>query len=205
MGELTGLPAIALAGLVARREASAGEVVAAHLDRIAAVEPLINAVVAMDAGHALAAARVADAALARGEPVGPLHGVPVTVKDNIEAAGLEMTMGDPARTGLVPARDATAVARLKRAGAILLGKTNCPPYGGGTETDNPVSGRTNNPWNLSQGSSGSSAGPSSATAAGLASSTRATTSASAPSSLICRRPSRATIASTPSPVRRCSS
>jgi amidase len=80
------------------------------------------------------------------------------VKDNFEAAGLEMTIGDPARAGTVPDRDATAVARLKRTGAILLGKTNCPPYGGGTETDNPVSGRTNNPYDLARTPGGSSGG-----------------------------------------------
>src|SRR4051794_30396025 len=136
MAELTGLPAVALAGLVARREASAAEVVAAHLDRIAAVDGSIHAVVALDADGALAAARAADAALARGEPCGPLHGVPFTVKDTLCAVGLPMTMGDPARAGVVADRDATAVARVKAAGAILLGKTNCPPYGGGTETDN---------------------------------------------------------------------
>src|SRR4051794_6207626 len=110
MAELTGLPALALAALVARREASAGEVVAAHLRRIAAVNGALNAVIAMDAEQALAAARDADAAFARGEPRGPLHGVPFTVKDNLEAAGLEMTIGDPARAGVVPTRDATAVA-----------------------------------------------------------------------------------------------
>src|SRR4051812_15216002 len=100
MGELTGLPAVVLAGLVARGEASAAEVVAAHLDRIAAVEGTINAVVALDADGALPAARAADAALARGEPCGPLHGVRFTVKDNLCAAGLPMTIGDPARVGV---------------------------------------------------------------------------------------------------------
>jgi amidase len=166
MGELTGLPAIALAATVARREASAAEVVAAHLDRIAAVNGTINAIVAMDGERALAAARAADAAVARGEPHGPLHGVPFTAKDNLEAAGLEMTIGDPARAGVVPGRDATAVARLKGAGAILLGKTNCPPYGGGTETDNPVNGRTSNPYDLARTPGGSSGGEAAIVAAG---------------------------------------
>jgi amidase len=110
------------------------------------VDGPINAVVALDADGALATARAADAAFARGEPRGPLHGVPFTVKDNLGASGLPMTIGDPARAGVVADRDATAVARLKGAGAILLGKTNCPPYGGGTETDNPVHGRTSNPY-----------------------------------------------------------
>jgi amidase len=77
--------------------------------------------------------------------VGPLHGVPFTVKDNISAAGLVMAIGAPERAGVVPDADATVVARMKGAGAILLGKTNCPPYGGGIETDNEVYGRTNKP------------------------------------------------------------
>src|SRR3954453_8636842 len=166
MGELTGLPAIALADLVARRDASAAEVVAAHLDRIAAVNGAINAVVALDADGALAAARNADTAAARGEPLGPLHGVPFTVKDNLCAAGLPMTIGDPARVGVVADRDATVVARLKGAGAILLGKTNCPPYGGGTETDNPVHGRTRNPYDLDRTPGGSSGGEAAIVAAG---------------------------------------
>src|SRR4051794_24370452 len=166
MGELTGLPATVLADLVARREASAAEVVAAHLDRIAAVDGPINAVVALDAGGSLAAARAADAAFARGEPRGPLHGVPFTVKDNLGASGLPMTIGDPARAGVVADRDATAVARLKGAGAILLGKTNCPPYGGGTETDNPVHGRTSNPYDLTRTPGGSSGGEAAIVAAG---------------------------------------
>src|SRR3954468_24585811 len=166
MGELTGLPAIALADLVARRDASAAEVVAAHLDRIAAVHGAINAVVALDADGALAAARNADTAAARGEPLGPLHGVPFTVKDNLCAAGLPMTIGDPARVGVVADRDATVVARLKGAGAILLGKTNCPPYGGGTETDNPVHGRTRNPYDLDRTPGGSSGGEAAIVAAG---------------------------------------
>src|SRR3954467_1520125 len=166
MGALTGVPGVALAALVARREASAADVVAAHLERIAAVDGAIGAVVALDADGALAAARAADAGVARREPRGPLHGVPFTVKDNLCAAGLPMTIGDPARVGVVADRDATAVVRLKGAGAILLGKTNCPPYGGGTETDNPVHGRTSNPYDLARTPGGSSGGEAAIVAAG---------------------------------------
>src|SRR3954468_22589027 len=166
MGDLTGLPAVALAALVARREASAADVVAAHLERIAAIDGALGAVVALDADGALPAARAADAALARGEPCGPLHGVPFTVKDNLCAAGLPMTIGDPARVGVMADRDATAVARLRAAGGILLGKTNCPPYGGGIETDNPVHGRTNNPYDLARTPGGSSGGEAAIIAAG---------------------------------------
>ena len=137
MPELTGLPAGRLARLIAAREVSAREVVEAHLARIEAVNGQVNAVVQLDAERALAAA---DAALARGEETGPLHGVPFTVKDTIGADGVVMAMGDPARAEAVGDEDATVVARMKAAGAILLGKTNCPPYGGGIETDNPVYG-----------------------------------------------------------------
>ena len=116
--------------------------------------------------RALAQAREADAALARGDATGPLHGVPFTVKDNLEAAGIEMTIGAPERRGVVAERDAVVVARMRAAGAILLGKTNCPAYGGGIETDNEVYGRTNNPYDLERTPGGSSGGEAAAIAAG---------------------------------------
>jgi amidase len=144
-----------LARLVRERALSAAEIVEAHLRRIEAVDGTINAVVALDAERALAAAREIDAG--RG-PDGPMRGVPFTVKDNLEAAGLEMTIGDPARAGVVPDGDATVVRRMRDAGAILLGKTNCPPYGGGIETDNPVHGRTGNPYDPARTPGGSSGG-----------------------------------------------
>jgi amidase len=163
---LTGLPAGRLARLIAGREASAREVLEAHLRAIEADGGAVNAVVQVDGERALAAADRADAALAHGEPAGPLHGVPFTVKDTIEAAGIPMAMGDPARAGAVGEQDATVVARVRAAGAILLGKTNCPPYGGGIETDNPVYGRTNNPWDVTRTPGGSSGGEAAAIAAG---------------------------------------
>jgi amidase len=126
------------------------EVVEAHLRRIEAVNGAINAVVAIDEEAALAAARAA--------PPGPLHGVPFTVKDNIAAAGLPMAIGAPERAGVVPDEDATVVARLKAAGAILLGKTNCPPYGGGIETANVLHGHTSNPYDRARTPGGSSGG-----------------------------------------------
>ena len=153
--ELTGVTATALARLIARREVTAREVAEAHLRRIEAVNPRINAVVALDAARALAAADAADAAAA---PTGPLHGVPFTVKDNLAADGVEMAIGAPERVGVVPGADATAVARMRAAGAILLGKTNCPEYGGGIETDNPVHGRTSNPYDPARTPGGSSGG-----------------------------------------------
>jgi amidase len=122
--------------------------------------------VQVDGERALAAAAEADAALARGDATGPLHGVPFTAKDNLSAAGVEMAIGAPERVGVVPDTDATAVARLRGAGGVLLGKTNCPPYGGGIETDNEVYGRTNNPWDLERTPGGSSGGEAAAIAAG---------------------------------------
>ncbi|HET9739845.1 MAG TPA: amidase [Solirubrobacteraceae bacterium] len=138
----------------------------AHVRRIEAVDGAVNAVVQVDGQRALARAAEADAALARGEAGGPLHGVPFTAKDNLSAEGVEMAIGAPERVGVVPERDATAVARLRDAGGILLGKTNCPLYGGGIETDNEVYGRTNNPWDLERTPGGSSGGEAAAIAAG---------------------------------------
>jgi amidase len=152
----------ALARSIRLRERSAVEVVEAYLRRIEAVNPRGNAVVQVDGGRALARAREADAA----EPSGPLHGVPFTVKDNLEAAEIEMTIGAPERRGVVAERDAVVVARMRAAGAILLGKTNCPSYGGGIETDNEVYGRTNNPYDLERTPGGSSGGEAAAIAAG---------------------------------------
>ncbi len=122
------------------------------------MNPRVNAVVQVDGERALADARA--------ERGGVLGGVPFTVKDNLEAAGLEISMGAPERVGVVAARDAAVVARMRAAGAILLGKTNCPPYGGGIETDNPVHGRTSNPYDLDRTPGGSSGGEAAAIAAG---------------------------------------
>ena len=155
-----------LAAAIRARERSAAEVVDAHLRRIEAVGPRVNAVVQVDGERALAQARAADAVLARGDAAGPLHGVPFTVKDNIEAAGIEMTIGAPERRGVAAERDAIVVARMRAAGAILLGKTNCPTYGGGIETDNEVYGRTSNPYDLDRTPGGSSGGEAAAIAAG---------------------------------------
>jgi amidase len=154
----TRLSATRLAQAIAAGELSAREAVEAHLRRIEAVDPRVNAVVQVDGDRALAAAASA--------PPGPLHGVPFTVKDNLEAAGIEMAIGAEERVGTVPGADATVVARMRAAGAILLGKTNCPPYGGGIETDNPVYGRTNNPYDLDRTPGGSSGGEAAAIAAG---------------------------------------
>lgn len=165
--ELCYLPATALARFVRDGVLSAVEIVEAHLRRIGVANPTLNAVVRLDEERALAAARDVDRRRARGEPSRPLDGVPFTAKDNLETAGLVTSAGVPERAGVVPERDATVVARLRSAGAILLGHTNCPPWGGGSETDNELYGRTNNPYDLERSVSGSSGGEAAAVAAGL--------------------------------------
>ena len=145
---------------------SSVEIVEAHLRRIDEVNPALNAVVQLDEAGARHAAAAADAAVTRGEPVPALHGVPFTAKDNLETAGIVTAVGVPERAGYVPSRDATVVARMRAAGAILLGKTNCPPWGGGSVTENSVYGRTNNPYDLERTPGGSSGGEAAAIAAG---------------------------------------
>jgi amidase len=163
---LTALPAHRLAELVRAHEVSATEVLAAHLDRLDSLNPGLNAVVQV-APDAMDRAAAADAALAGGEDPGPLHGVPFTAKDNLETVGVVTAIGVPERAATVSAADATAVARLRAAGGILLGKTNCPPWGAGLETDNPVYGRTANPYDPARTPGGSSGGEAAAVAAGL--------------------------------------
>lgn len=154
------------AELIARREISPVEIVQAHLDRIAEVNPKVNAIVTL-AGGALEAARKAEKAVMSGEELGPLHGVPFTVKDSIDTAGVLTQRGSPIFKGHVPEVDATAVTRIKAAGGILLAKTNAPEFAYSVETDNLLTGRTNNPWNLDYTPGGSSGGESAAIAAGM--------------------------------------
>src|SRR5215207_2053611 len=156
MGALTSASATALARLIAEREVTAREAVAAHLRRMESVDRSSTpSCSSMPSGRS---ADAADDALGRDQPLGPLHGVPFTVKDTIAAAGIAMAMGAPERAGVVPLEDATVVARVRAAGGILLGKTNCPVYGGGIETENPVYGRTSNPYDLARTPGGSSGG-----------------------------------------------
>src|ERR1700754_1397360 len=155
-----------LANLIANRELSPVEVLQAHLDRIAEVNPKVNAIVAMADG-ALNAARKAEAAVKPDARLGPLHGVPFTVKDGIDTAGVLTQRGSPIFKGRVPETDATVVARLKAAGGILIAKTNTPEFAYSVETDNLLTGRTNNPWNLDYTPGGSSGGESAAIAAGM--------------------------------------
>jgi aspartyl-tRNA(Asn)/glutamyl-tRNA(Gln) amidotransferase subunit A len=158
--------ASSLANLIRNRELSPVEVVKAHLDRIEAQNPNINAIVTV-AGNALQAARDAEAAIMRGDKIGPLHGVPFTVKDSIDTANILTQRGSPIFKGHTPEQDATSVARMKSAGGILLAKTNLPEFSYWIESDNLLSGRSNNPWDLSRTPGGSSGGESAAIAAGM--------------------------------------
>jgi amidase len=164
--ELTSTSAVRLAALIRGREVSPVEVVEAFWRRIERVNPSLNAVVTLNR-EALDCAREAEAEVVRGDEVGPLHGVPVTVKDTIETKGLRTTSGSALRAAFVPEEDATAVARLRAAGAIILGKTNMPEMAIPYECDNPVFGRTNNPHDPSKTSGGSSGGEAAALSACL--------------------------------------
>jgi len=165
---MTKLPtASELAAAVGNREMTCVEVVEQHLERIRRGNLALNAIVTLDEEGARRHAVEADAKLARGEPTGPLHGVPFTVKDSFETAGVRTTAGFPRFANHVPVADAPVVARLRAAGAILLGKTNLPPLASGNQTNNPIFGRTNNPWDLSRTPGGSSGGSAAAVAAGF--------------------------------------
>jgi amidase len=157
--------AVTLAGMMRRRDVSAREVIAAHIARIEALDGAINAVVTRSFDTALAKAAAADAALARGESTGLLHGLPVAHKDLFDTAGVRTTYGSPLSAENVPSRDALVVQRMSAAGAISLGKTNVPELGAGSHTVNPVFGATRNPFDLSRSAGGSSGGAAAALAA----------------------------------------
>lgn len=156
-----------LAAAIRTGEVSATEVLEAHLAQIARHNPALNAIVTMDVEQARKRTREADAALARGEIRGPLHGVPFTLKDAHATAGMRTTTGFPLLDH-VPHEDSTVTMRLKAAGGILLGKTNVHVMlGDPAQTTNPIFGRTNNPWNFERTPGGSSGGAAAAVAAGL--------------------------------------
>ncbi len=158
-------PVTELARLIRAGDVSSVEVVESCLARIDDVNPLINAVVRL-APDALERARTADRDFELGEPLGPLHGVPFTIKDSLDTAGLVTTAGTIGWRDRVPRRDATVVDRLRAAGGILLGKTNTPEFTWSDETDNDVYGRTSNPYDLERTPGGSSGGPGAIVAAG---------------------------------------
>ena len=166
MDEIIYASATQLAKAIRDNRVSSAEVVDAYLSRIEEVNPRLNAVVQLTADSARAQAGEADSALARGEVMGPLHGVPMTIKDAFETAGVVSTGGTQGRADFVPSRDATAVARLKAAGGIMLGKTNLPELSLVFESDNAVYGRANNPYDPSRTPGGSTGGEAAIIAAG---------------------------------------
>jgi amidase len=158
-----------LAAMVRSKEVSSRELLDGYLDRIQRLNPPINAVVTLDVDRARAGADAADAATARGESFGPLHGLPTTIKDAIATEGIRSTGGAVELTDHVPAKDAPAVARLKDAGAVVFGKTNLPRWSGDLESFNDIFGTTNNPWDVARIPGGSSGGAGAAVAAGFTS------------------------------------
>jgi amidase len=158
-----------LARQLATKEIASRELLDVYLDRIDRLNGPINAVVTLDVDRARDAAARADTATARGESFGPLHGLPITIKDAIETQGIRSTGGAVELTNHVPARDAPAVARLKAAGAIVFGKTNLPRWSGDLQSYNEIFGTTNNPWDVTRGPGGSSGGAAAAVACGFTS------------------------------------
>jgi amidase len=157
---------VQLAKAIKAKEVSSVEVVQACLKRIEEVNPKINAVVQLRGDEALDEARLADQAWARGESHGLLHGIPMTIKDSLDTAGVITTGGTLGRKNFVPEKDATVVTRLKNEGAILLGKTNTPELTLAFETNNLIYGRTSNPYDLTRSSGGSSGGAAAIIASG---------------------------------------
>src|SRR6201999_1604867 len=156
--DITMKSASELANAIRSKQLSSKSIVEAHLERIAKVNPKLNAVVQLTADSARKEADEADAALARGEIKGPLHGVPITITDTLETTGVICTGGTKGRANYVPKADASAVARLSAAGGIVLGKTSVPELAAPIESDNLVYGRTNNPYDLARTPGGSSGG-----------------------------------------------
>jgi amidase len=156
-----------LTAALAERTVSSHEVLEHLVARTERLNGDLNAIVALDLDRARKAADAADAVTASGAPTGPLHGLPMTVKDVWETEGLVTTSGAPELASYVPASDALAVARLRDAGAVIFGKTNTPLYAGDFQTYNDVYGVTNNPWDTSHTAGGSSGGAAAAVAAGL--------------------------------------
>ncbi len=167
MNELCFTDAVELARMLRTREVSAREVLDAHLEQIERVNPKVNAIVTLTAEQAYASAAEADARIAAGAPVGPLHGIPFAFKDTHETAGIRTTHGSPLFADNVPKRDELVVERVKAAGAVTLGKTNVPEFAAGSHTFNTVFGTTSNPWDQSRSAGGSSGGAAAALACGM--------------------------------------
>jgi amidase len=166
MADLTLFSASKIAEQIRSKKLCPVEVVEAHLARIQKLHPKINAFVHLDRERAVAQARMAEKAVMQGQALGPLHGVPVSIKSSIDVAGMRCEAGTKLREGYVATTDAPLVARLRKAGAIILGVTNTPELLMAWETDNLLYGRTNNPWDLSRTAGGSSGGEAAAIASG---------------------------------------
>ena len=167
MSSLTFLPAVSMAEQIRKKKISPVELVDAHLAQIEKLNPRLNAFVQVDAERSRAVAIDAEIAVMRGKALGPLHGVPVSIKSSLEVAGMRCEAGTKLRAGFVAAQDAPLVSRLKNAGAIVLGVTNAPELLMAWETDNLLYGRTNSPWDLDHTPGGSSGGEAAAIAAGM--------------------------------------
>lgn len=167
MNDLVFRSATELADIIRKRVVSTREVVRAHLDHIDKHNPRLNAVVTLDAEEALRHASEADRALAAGDLWGPLHGVPVTIKDAFETKGLRTTSSYRPLSNYLPGEDAPVVARLRAAGAVILGKTNMPELAMDFQSNSPLFGPARNPWDLQRTPGGSTGGGAAAVAAGL--------------------------------------
>ena len=166
MNEIIYASAKTMAREIKNKRISCVEIVEMHLDRISSVNPSLNAVVQICTERALSEARKADTKISRGEDIGPLHGVPMTLKDSLDTEGVISTGGTKGRATFIPNKDATVTSRLRKAGAILIGKTNTPEFTLAGETDNLVYGRTNNPYNPNKIPGGSSGGAAAIIASG---------------------------------------
>ena len=160
-------PATELAALVRARELSAADLLAAHLKQVARLNPRVNAICTLDAEGATAAAVRLDTELAAGAEPGPLAGLPVAVKDLVDVAGLPTTRGSPIYRDAVAGHDDLMVARMRSAGAVIVGKSNVPEFGAGSHTFNTVFGVTRNPWDLGRSAGGSSGGGAAALTSGM--------------------------------------
>ncbi len=167
MPDLTFLPAVEMARQIREKKISPVELAKAHLAKIEALNPQLNAYVQVEPARVLRVGREAEAAVMRGDVLGPLHGVPISIKSSIEVAGMKCEAGTRLRAGFIAAQDAPLVARLKAAGAIVLGVTNTPEMLMAWETDNLLYGRTNSPWDLERTPGGSSGGEAAAISAGM--------------------------------------
>ena len=167
MDDIAFKTATELAAMIQAKEVGSAELLDGYLERVRRFNPKLNAIIAMDEAGARQRAEAADAALAKGEVWGPLHGVPMTIKESYDVAGMPSTWGNPPLKDNVPSEDALSVQRLKAAGVVLFGKTNVPLNLADFQSYNDIYGVTNNPWNVERVPGGSSGGSAAALAAGM--------------------------------------